>query len=346
MRRALVLCTLLALGCGGESDSGGSGGSATGGSSSGGASTGGSGGSATGGTSGGGTGGATGGGGSGGATGGSGGATGGTGGATGGTGGATGGAGGTGGGTGGACGFCDFVCCGSACTNTGNDIKNCGGCGKPCTGATPFCDKGTCKDKPPCDTGTACIGTAVCCGKNCCSVGQICCEVPGPVGGMGPECTQPVDGTCPKGCTSCVCNSPDTPIATPRGERRIAELREGDLVYSMHGGRMKAVRITKAQRTEAPNHSVMRVTLASGAVLSISPRHPTADGRSFGDLRAGDRLDGVFVVAAELVPYAETHTYDILPESDSGTYWAGGVLVASTIAGAPRESLVSAPASR
>jgi len=32
------------------------------------------------------------------------------------------------------------------------------------------------------------------------------------------------------------CASPDTPIATPDGERPIAELREGDLVYSVDGG--------------------------------------------------------------------------------------------------------------
>lgn len=274
----------------------------------------------------------------------------GTGGASGGAGGAVGGAGGASGGTGGGCGFCDFECCGSACTNTGNDIKNCGKCGTVCPGNTPYCDQGVCKDKPPCDSGTACIGTATCCGKNCCSVGQLCCEVPGPVGGLGPECTAPVNGTCPKGCTSCVCNSPDTPIATPSGERRIADLREGDLVYSMHGGRMRAVKVKKTHRVEAPNHQVVRVSLASGVVLEVSPKHPTADGRFFADLRAGDQLDGVFVVAAELVPYAHSHTYDVLPDSDTGAYWAGGVLIGSTVTGAPPArasgASVSAPASR
>jgi hypothetical protein len=334
MRKALVLVTLLALGCGGESDGGGSGG--------GGGNTGGSGG-ATGG-SGGATGGAAG---SGGATGGaagSGGASGGTGGSVGGSGGATGGTGG------GSCGTCDFVCCGSACTNTGNDIKNCGKCGTVCTGTTPYCDNGVCKDKPPCETGTTCGTNQHCCGKSCCGAGEICCDVPGPVGTLFPTCQKPVDGTCPKGCTSCVCNSPETPIATPSGERPIAALREGDLVYSVDGGRMKPVPIRRIHRVEAPNHRVVRVTLASGAVLRISPRHPTADGRSFGDLRAGDRLDGVFVVAAELVPYEHSHTFDILPASDTGTYFAGGVLVGSTVAGAPQArasgASVSSPASR
>lgn len=344
MRTAWWMVALLALGCGGESEGGGT--SSGGSSGSGGATGGGAGSGATGGSSG--TGasagtGGTAGTGAGGATGGMGGATGGSGGASGGSGGASGGSGGSGGGN---CGFCDFVCCGSACTNTGNDIKNCGACGKVCPGNTPYCDNGTCKDKAPCEAGIACIGTATCCGKSCCAVGEICCDVPGPVGTLLPTCHQPVDGTCPKGCTSCVCNSPDTPIATPSGERRIADLREGDLVYSLSHGKMVAVPVTRANRVEAPNHQVVRVTLASGSVLEISPKHPTADGRLFGELRAGDRLDGVFVVAAELVPYSRSHTYDILPASDTGTYWAGGVLIASTLAGSPSQSLVSLPLSR
>lgn len=336
MRKAALLMTLLALGCGGESDSDGSGGSGgqSGGSGGGTGATGGS--SGSGGSSGGsaGSGGQSGGAAGSGATGGSSGA--------GGSGGASGG-GGTGGGS---CGFCDFVCCGSTCTNTGNDIKNCGKCGTVCPGTNPYCDNGVCKTQAPCEAGTACIGTTTCCGKSCCALGEICCDVPGPLGTPYPTCHTPVDGTCPKGCTSCVCNSPDTPIATPSGERRIADLRDGDLVYSMDGGRMRAVKVRQTHRVEAPNHAVVRVTLASGAVLEVSPKHPTADGRFFADLRSGDRLDGVFVVAAELVPYVHSHTYDILPDSDTGTYWAGGVLIASTVAGAPRESLTSAPASR
>ena len=45
----------------------------------------------------------------------------------------------------------------------------------------------------------------------------------------------------------------------------------------------------------------------------------------------------------EVVPYAHDFTYDILPASDSGTYFAGGALVGSTL-GAPNLPLcVSAP---
>jgi hypothetical protein len=129
-----------------------------------------------------------------------------------------------------------------------------------------------------------------------------------------------------------VCASPDTMIATPTGERPIAELRVGELVYSADDGGLVAVPIAAVHHRLVDDHRVVRVALESGRVLEISPGHPTADGRFFGDLRGGDRLDGVLVLSAELVPYLHDATYDILPASDTGTYVAGGALIGSTLA--------------
>jgi hypothetical protein len=134
------------------------------------------------------------------------------------------------------------------------------------------------------------------------------------------------------GCPLCVCASPDTMIATPSGEQRIADLAVGDLVYSADEGSLRVVPIAEIHQTPVSDHRVVRVALETGRVLEISPGHPTADGRWFGDLRAGDRLDGVLVLSAELVPYVHGFTYDILPASDTGTYVAGGTLIGSTLA--------------
>ena len=76
---------------------------------------------------------------------------------------------------------------------------------------------------------------------------------------------------------------------------------------------------------------MVEVKLAHGVVLNITPDHPTADGRTFGDLAAGDRLDGVRVDAVRIVPYGQPFTHDILPDSDSGSYVAGGVLIGSAL---------------
>jgi hypothetical protein len=120
-------------------------------------------------------------------------------------------------------------------------------------------------------------------------------------------------------------------VATPRGNVPIAALEVGDTVFSVDHGRLTAVVVEAIRRVPARNHSVRRVLLASGQALEISAPHPTADGRTFGDLRAGDSLDGVAIRSVETVPYEHPFTYDILPASDTGAYFAGGVLVGSTL---------------
>jgi hypothetical protein len=110
------------------------------------------------------------------------------------------------------------------------------------------------------------------------------------------------------------------------------------MVYSVDHGRVVAVPIREVHHRLAPHHTVMRVALANGSVLEISPPHPTADGRLFGDLRTGDSLGGVAITSVTRVPYRFENTYDILPASDTGAYFAGGVLVGSTLGGSTLQS--------
>lgn len=128
-----------------------------------------------------------------------------------------------------------------------------------------------------------------------------------------------------------VCASPDTPIATPNGERPIADLRVGDLVYTVESDAIRPVPILIIGRTPVTNHHVVRVKLADGRTLEISAGHPTADGRTFGDLRTDTKLDGMAVESAEVIPYTYPFTYDILPASQSGNYFAAGQLIGSTL---------------
>jgi hypothetical protein len=130
----------------------------------------------------------------------------------------------------------------------------------------------------------------------------------------------------------CKCAAPDTPIATPQGNKPIASLHVGDLVYSVDHGEMTVVPIVRTNRTPVTGHSVVRVVLEGGTTLDISALHPTVDGRNFGILGSGDHLDGVRIVSATTIPYSHDATYDILPDSDTGAYFAGGVLVGSTLA--------------
>jgi len=219
------------------------------------------------------------------------------------------------------------TCCSGSCVDEYNDPHNCGACGKACADGT-YCTSGLCQ-KIPC-TGGCSDGT--CCGAECCTGGQLCCDAAGPVDN-GPHCVAPSDaGTCPVGCApQCVCAAPDTPIATPTGERALGSLRVGDLVYSVESDQIVVVPILKLRRTSVRDHHVRRVSLANGVVLEISAAHPTADGRTFGELHAGSELGGVHVLAVEKAAYEYPATYDILPASSSGAYFAGGALIGSTL---------------
>lgn len=127
------------------------------------------------------------------------------------------------------------------------------------------------------------------------------------------------------------CASPDTPIATPLGERPIAELQVGDSVYSVENSAVVLVPLSRVSRTPVSHHRVVRLVLEDGRTLEISAGHPTADGHAFGDLRAGSRLDGHPIISAEVVPYTHAFTYDVLPASNTGTYFAAGALIGSTL---------------
>jgi len=164
--------------------------------------------------------------------------------------------------------------------------------------------------------GTPCDTSGLSCGPDCDL--QISCQ-----GGLW----RWLQGSCPR------CAAPNTPIATPFGERPISSLRVGDLVYSVDAGAIVAVPIARVASTRVGTHRVMRVVLSTGAVLEISPGHPTADGRTFGDLSAGCALDEQHqVLSSEFVLYRYDATYDVLPTSSTGTYFAAGALIGSTLA--------------
>jgi hypothetical protein len=139
-------------------------------------------------------------------------------------------------------------------------------------------------------------------------------------------------GTCPVGCAPlCECVSPGTLIATASGEVPIELLQVGDLVYSVEDEAIVLVPLLRAESRPVENHHVVRLTLSDGTVLEVSAGHPMGDGTSFGTLEVGDVRDALTVIAVERIPYEHGFTFDILPDSSTGTYFAGGVSIGSTL---------------
>jgi hypothetical protein len=131
-----------------------------------------------------------------------------------------------------------------------------------------------------------------------------------------------------------ICLAGDTRIDTPAGPVPVRELRVGMAVWTadLAGRRVPAV-ILRTGHVEVPaSHVMVRLQLADGRSLLASPGHPAADGRALGDLQPDEQFDGALILAVERVPYTGGATYDILPSGPTGTYWAEGMLLASTLA--------------
>ena len=213
---------------------------------------------------------------------------------------------------------------------------------------------GICKLKP----GGACTSDSNCSAGNLCHAGV--CTNP-----IGRQCTGASDTSCSagyqcvQGCGSPVsypgepsapyycelneyaakpkicpiCLAKNTLIDTPTGAVAVQDLKTGTAVWTTNslGARVSTPILGTSHTVVPPTHHVVHLVLDDGRELFVSPGHPTADGRTAGDVFAGDLLDGSRVKVAELIPYQDPFTYDILPAGATGSYWAGGILMGSTL---------------
>ena len=139
--------------------------------------------------------------------------------------------------------------------------------------------------------------------------------------------TTPSINTCP------ICLAEGTLIDTPDGPVPVEKLQQGMMIYTQDdAGKKIAGVITATASAQSPtSFQIIRIVLNDGRIVSASPGHPTTDGRTIGELKVGDTLDGGIVAAVTAVPYSG-YTFDILPEGGTGFYWANGILLKSTLA--------------
>jgi hypothetical protein len=135
----------------------------------------------------------------------------------------------------------------------------------------------------------------------------------------------------PYGCPICLAKG--TSISTPSGFIAVENLQAGIKVWTVNNqGEKIEAKIAKISKTPVPNsHYVTHLKLKDGRELIVSPNHPTIDGKRIGTLVVGEVIDGSEIVSTSLEKYTNTYTYDILPEGDTGAYWADGILIGSTL---------------
>ena len=130
-----------------------------------------------------------------------------------------------------------------------------------------------------------------------------------------------------------ICLAATTLIATPAGNVLVTSVLPGMVVWteSLDGKRLAAPVLEVGSSPVPPTHLMVHLQLADGRELWASPGHRTADGRQLGTLSVGDVVDGSALTLWELVAYAGERTYDLLPAGITGTYWANGILLSSTL---------------
>jgi hypothetical protein len=140
-----------------------------------------------------------------------------------------------------------------------------------------------------------------------------------------------VDSQTPSMFACPICLSADTLIETPNGRIPVVQIKVGTVVWTVDAhGRRVARAVLKVRSMAGGPGFLVRLQLADGRELWVSPRHPLADGRLVGDLVVGDFVDGSRVMSSELQP-SEASTYDLLPSGPTGFYWANGILIGSTL---------------
>ena len=130
-----------------------------------------------------------------------------------------------------------------------------------------------------------------------------------------------------------ICLVRGTLIDTPDGPIAVERLRIGDRIWTLDAlGNRVAGTVVALGSTQAPrDHEVVRMRLTDGRSVTASPGHPLADGRSIGDLRIGDVVDGSTIVDVERLPYGDGRTYDLIASGATGAYFAGGIPLGSTL---------------
>ncbi|CAN5118759.1 hypothetical protein BH11PAT1_BH11PAT1_6460 [soil metagenome] len=138
---------------------------------------------------------------------------------------------------------------------------------------------------------------------------------------------QPPNGGCPK------CLASNTWIDTPNGHINVKDIRVGDKVWSItKSGNRVSSKVKKISSTIVPQkHHVTHLVLSNGSSVWVSPNHPTIDKRTIGELHIGDSYNDLKIISTDSMSYWDEKTYDILPDNDTGFYYANGILLGSTL---------------
>lgn len=199
----------------------------------------------------------------------------------------------------------------------------------------PNCQFADCPTTPP----TISSDVNTCNGSNdtSCDSGYVCIQKCGPPvvrendPTPGYYCELSEIAKKPRMCPICLASN--TNISTPTGLINVTKITTGTQVWSLNeqGEKIVATVIKIAHTSVPKTHQVIHLVLADKREIWVSPKHPTTTGQTVDVLRSGDKYDGSRITQINLVPYWDSATYDILPDSFTGDYLANGIWLGSTL---------------
>lgn len=132
-------------------------------------------------------------------------------------------------------------------------------------------------------------------------------------------------------CGSCL--SPFTLISTPKGQIKVIDLKVGDMVYTQNkaGKKISTPIIEKSKVKVTSLHKMVYLNFNNGSDLIVSPDHPATGTQKIRELFPDETYDQTKISSVSLIDYDHNHTYDILPDGDTGYYWANNILIGSTL---------------
>lgn len=139
------------------------------------------------------------------------------------------------------------------------------------------------------------------------------------------------------GCTSsCIstCLHPSTLISTPYGEKKVKSIKVNDKIWTIdkYGAKIEGKIESVNKSRTSPTHYLIHLVLSDGREVTVSPLHPLSDyANEFRNLKKNEIYDGAIIVSVNHNYYPNQYTHDILPSGDTGSYWANGILMGSTL---------------
>ena len=152
--------------------------------------------------------------------------------------------------------------------------------------------------------------------------------------GDGTVLYQRPDGTYFRGMMNlCRCLPGESLIATAQGKVPISQLGKGDSVWTRDFyGKPQLAPIVSIRRVEVgADFYMVKLRLADGRSLKVSPLHPNKNGLPLGSLQLGDSLDGSTVVGRYWEKFEGAATWDIRPAGHTGLYIVNGICIGSTL---------------